>query len=44
MIDPTDRRYHILKDTSIKYKYFKCKLFDDEMRTEKSYQASGNRV
>lgn len=44
MIDPTDNRYHILKDTSTKYKYFKLKLFDDEIRAEKSYQVSGNRV
>lgn len=44
MIDPTDRRYHILKDTSTKYKYFKLKLFDDEIRAEKSYQVSANRV
>lgn len=42
MIDLTDSRYHILKDTSTKYKYFKLKLFDDEIRAEKSYQVPGN--
>lgn len=36
MIDLTDRRYHILKDISIKYKYLRLKLFDDEIRAEKS--------
>lgn len=44
MIDPTDRRYHILKDSSTKYKYFKVKLFEDEIRAGKSYQVSGNGV
>lgn len=43
-IDSTDRRYHILKNTSTKYKYFKLKLFDDEIRAEKSYQVSANGV
>lgn len=42
MIDPTDRRYHILKDTSTKCKNFKLKFFDDEIKAEKSYQVSGN--
>lgn len=39
-MDSTDRRYHILKNTSTKYKYFKLKLFNDEIRAEKSYQVS----
>lgn len=43
MIDPTDRRYHILKDTSTKYKYFKPSSLMTK-RAEKSYQISGNKV
>lgn len=37
MIGFIDRRYYILKDISIKYKYFKFKFFDDEIRVEKFY-------
>lgn len=44
MIDPTDKRYQILKDTGAKCKYFKLKLFDDEIRAGKSYQVSGYRI
>jgi hypothetical protein len=34
MIDSTDRRYHILKDTGTNCKFFKPELFDDEIRAE----------
>lgn len=34
LIDPKDRGDHILEDAIIKYKYFRPRLFDDEMREE----------
>lgn len=34
LIDPKDRGDHILEDVIIKYKYFRPRLFDDEMREE----------
>lgn len=42
-MDSTDRRYHILKNTSTS-KYFKAKNICDEIRAEKSYQVSANGV
>lgn len=34
LIDPNDRGAHILEDAIIKYKYFRPRLFDDEIREE----------
>lgn len=34
LIDPRDREDHILEDTIIKYKSFRPRLFDDEIREE----------